>query len=182
MLDAFGFDWVIIETVGVGQDEVAVAGLADTTLLIEVPGLGDDVQAIKAGVLEVADILVVNKADLEGAGRLAATLRAMLSLTPSAGWKPPILQTVAARGEGVDAVLDAVAHHRAHLEETGGRAARARARLTAEVLDRALEQIAGRLQALLAQDPAFADAGDRLVAREIDPETVATALVARLAG
>ena len=180
VLDAFGFDWVIVETVGVGQDEVAVAGLADTTLLIEVPGLGDDVQAIKAGVLEVADILVVNKADLDGATRLATTLRGMLSLAPGGPWRPPIVQTVAAQGKGVPELLDEIARHRAFLETTGGRVERTRLRLEAEVLDRAQEIIIARLQATMAQDPWFAAALGRLTARELDPATVAAELVARL--
>ncbi len=179
VLDAFGFDWVIIETVGVGQDEVAVAGLADTTLLIEVPGLGDDVQAIKAGVLEVADILVVNKADQEGASRLAATLRAMLSLGGGGPWKPPILQTVAAQGKGVTELLDEIAHHRAFLDTSGGRAARLQIRLRAEVLDRAQELILSALRTRLATDPTLAPLLTALDAREVDPATVAAELVKR---
>ena len=179
VLDAFGFDWVIIETVGVGQDEVAVAGLADTTLLIEVPGLGDDVQAIKAGVLEVADILVVNKADQEGASRVAGLLRAMLSLAPTGPWKPPILLTIAAQGQGVAEVLDAIAQHRAFLDTSGQRAARLQARLRAEVLDRAQELLLAELRARLDTDPALAPLLAALAAREVDPATVAAALVKR---
>jgi LAO/AO transport system kinase len=182
VLDAFGFDWVIVETVGVGQGEVAVAGLADTTLLIEVPGLGDDVQAIKAGVLEVADILVVNKADREGASRLATTLRGMLSLAHTEGWKPPIVQTVAADGKGVPELLDEVAKHRAYLEASGRRAERTRTRLRAEVLDRAQELVTARLLAIMDGDPGFAGALDGLERRELDPATVAAALAARLTG
>jgi LAO/AO transport system kinase len=180
VLDAFGFDWIIVETVGVGQGEVAVAGLADTTLLIEVPGLGDDVQAIKAGVLEVADILVVNKADKEGAARLAGTLRGMLSLAHTTGWTPPILQTVAADGKGVPELLEEIARHRAAQEHSGRRAERVRARLRAEALDRAGEIVAARLLALLDTDPTFATALRRLEAREIDPDTLAADLAARL--
>ncbi len=179
VLDAFGFDWVIIETVGVGQDEVAVAGLADTTLLIEVPGQGDDVQAIKAGVLEVADILVVNKADQEGASRLTATLRAMLSLGGGGPWKPPILQTIAAKGNGVPELLDEIARHRAFLDTSGGRTARLQIRLRAEVLDRAQELILSALRTRLATDPTLAPLLTALDAREIDPATVAAELVKR---
>jgi LAO/AO transport system kinase len=180
VLDAFGFDWILIETVGVGQDEVAVAGLADTTLLIEVPGMGDDVQAIKAGVLEVADILVVNKADKEGARRLAATLRAMLSLAPTGPWRPPIVQTVASEGTGVDELLAEIEKHRAHLERSGERATRHHARLRAEVLSHAQELILTELHARLDHDPRLAPLLTRLDAREIDPATVATLLVAGL--
>ncbi|MDQ2808567.1 MAG: methylmalonyl Co-A mutase-associated GTPase MeaB [Chloroflexota bacterium] len=180
VLDAFGFDWIIIETVGVGQGEVAVAGLADTTLLIEVPGLGDDVQAIKAGVLEVADILVVNKADKEGATRLVATLRGMLSLAHSTGWSPPIVKTVAAEGQGIDELLDQIAKHRAYLDTTQQRAERLRTRLRAETLDRAGDLLLTRLSALLDRDPAFAGVLNQLVDRRIDPASVAADLVARL--
>ncbi len=180
VLDAFGFDWIIIETVGVGQGEVAVAGLADTTLLIEVPGLGDDVQAIKAGVLEVADILVVNKADKEGATRLVTILRGMLSLAHSTGWSPPIIKTVAAEGQGIQELLEGIAKHRAYLDTTQQRAARLRLRLRAETLDRAGDLLMSRLTALLDRDPAFAGALDRLVERTIDPATVAGDLAARL--
>ncbi len=182
VLDAFGFDWIIVETVGVGQGEVAVAGLADTTLLIEVPGLGDDVQAIKAGVLEVADILVVNKADREGASRLATTLRGMLSLAHTEGWRPPIVQTVAASGKGVPELLDEVAKHRAYLEGSGRRAERTRARLRAEVLDRAQELVTARLLAIMDSDSWFAGSMERMDHRELDPATVAADLAARLTG
>jgi len=182
LLDAFGFDWIIIETVGVGQGEVAVAGLADTTLLIEVPGLGDDVQAIKAGVLEVADILVVNKADKEGAARLSSALRGMLSLAHAEGWRPPIVQTVAADGKGVSELLEEIAKHRAYLETTGGRGERTHARLRAEVLDRAGALLGARLVALMDSDPAFLAAQRQLDRREIDPATVAADLAARFAG
>ncbi|HUS17499.1 MAG TPA: methylmalonyl Co-A mutase-associated GTPase MeaB, partial [Chloroflexia bacterium] len=179
VLDAFGFHWIIIETVGVGQGEVAVAGLADTTLLIEVPGLGDDVQAIKAGVLEVADVLVVNKADKEGAARLATTLRGMLSLAHSEGWTPPIVKTVAAEDKGVGELLEAVAQHRAYLEASGRRAERTRTRLRAEVLDRAGELMAAHLAMLLDADPALVAAMERMTARDLDPASVATQLAAR---
>lgn len=180
VLDAFGFDWIIIETVGVGQGEVAVAGLADTTLLIEVPGLGDDVQAIKAGVLEIADILVVNKADREGANRLATTLRGMLSLAHNADWSPPIVKTVAAEGQGVDELLAEIAKHRAYLDTADRRAERLRIRLRAEALDRAGELVMAHLAALIDGDPQFQAALDAMQARELDPASVAADLAARL--
>src|SRR5437868_13628715 len=101
LLDASGKDVVIIETVGVGQDEVEIARAADTTLVVGVPNLGDDIQAIKAGILEIADILVVNKADLVGADRLVTELRMMLQLGEQRDWSPPIVQTVATEGGGV---------------------------------------------------------------------------------
>src|SRR5437868_13216382 len=105
LLDASGKDVVIVETVGVGQDEVEIARAADTTLVVGVPNLGDDIQAIKAGILEIADILVVNKADLVGADRLVADLRAMLQLVDERAWPIPILSTVATTGDGVAVLL-----------------------------------------------------------------------------
>jgi LAO/AO transport system kinase len=117
VLAAAGYDDVIIETVGVGQSEVDIAALADVTLVVLAPGLGDGVQAAKAGILEIADVLVVNKADQSGAGRLESELRGMLELghaveiVAATGWTPPVLRTVAVRGEGVEELLDAVDEH-----------------------------------------------------------------------
>src|SRR5204863_3713793 len=120
LLDAFGKDVVVVETVGVGQDEVEIARAADTTLVVGVPNLGDDIQAIKAGILEIADILVVNKADLTGADRLAAELRTMLQLSGQRSeWPTPILRTVATDGTGVPELIEQIAAHRAFLERTG---------------------------------------------------------------
>ncbi|HYT31809.1 MAG TPA: methylmalonyl Co-A mutase-associated GTPase MeaB, partial [Thermoanaerobaculia bacterium] len=108
ILDAAGFDVVLIETVGVGQDEVEVVKAAETTAVVLVPGLGDDIQAIKAGILEIADVFVVNKADREGADRTCAELSMMLDLTQDRGWRPPIVRTVAIRDDGTAALLEAL--------------------------------------------------------------------------
>jgi LAO/AO transport system kinase len=133
VLDAAGFDPVIVETVGVGQSEVAIAGLADVTVLVLVPGTGDDVQAMKAGVMEVADVFVVNKADRDGADQLVAAIKANLSLTDDApARQPPIVRTIATTGEGVAALVDAIAsvpapsesrkmRDRSRMDATGGR-------------------------------------------------------------
>jgi LAO/AO transport system kinase len=158
ILDAMGRDVVVVETVGVGQDEIDVAQMAHTTVLVAVPGMGDDIQAIKAGILEVADVFVVNKADLDGADRTVRELRQMLELRhavrapprehdaqhrrlrasggPSAApappgpreWEPPILKAVASRDEGVKEVLAAIDQHRRFLDDSGQRGARERAR------------------------------------------------------
>ncbi|HEX3528307.1 MAG TPA: methylmalonyl Co-A mutase-associated GTPase MeaB [Thermoanaerobaculia bacterium] len=118
LLDAAGFDWVLVETVGVGQDEVDVVRTVDTVVMVTVPGLGDDIQAIKAGILEIADLFVINKADREGVDRTARDLEMMLSLGEHGDWIPPVLKTVAARsdgGEGIDRLLAEVERHREHL-------------------------------------------------------------------
>ena len=122
VLDAAGCDVVLVETVGVGQSEVEVAGLADTTVVLLAPGMGDAIQAAKAGILEVGDVYVVNKADREGADATVRELRHMLTLgerRAPGDWRPPILKTVAARGEGVDELVEALQKHHAWLEETG---------------------------------------------------------------
>ena len=113
ILDALGRDIIIIETVGVGQDEISIVGLADTTLLVEVPGMGDDVQALKAGVLEVADVLVINKADREGSNRLVNHIKTTMRLLPhpEGVWLPLIVKTVASEGEGIYELVEAIEKH-----------------------------------------------------------------------
>jgi LAO/AO transport system kinase len=174
LLDAFGKDVVIVETVGVGQDEVEIARAADTTMVVGVPNLGDDIQAIKAGILEIADVLVVNKADLAGADRLVADLRAMLQLgaLPREAWVPPIVQTVATDGSGVAELVDRLAEHRAHLERTGAwhtrRADSARRQVRAIVEDRVLR----RLERITAGD-AWQARFEAIAERDQDPYSVA---------
>jgi LAO/AO transport system kinase len=122
VLDAAGCDAVVVETVGVGQSEVEVAGLADTTLVLLAPGMGDGIQAAKAGILEIGDIFVVNKADREGADATVRDLRHMISLGDRSQpdlWRPPVLKTVAARGEGIDEVMTAIDDHYAWMEGSG---------------------------------------------------------------
>src|ERR671915_379676 len=118
ILDAAGHDLVIVETVGVGQSEVEVAGATDTTLVVVAPGWGDAVQVAKAGILEVADIFVVNKADREGADDAVRDLKNMLSIGPKAEWRPPIVKTSTATGEGVEDLWQAIEKHRAHQESS----------------------------------------------------------------
>jgi len=119
LLDAAGFDWVLVETVGVGQDEVDVVRTVDTVVVVTVPGLGDDIQAIKAGILEIADVFVVNKADREGVERTARDLEMMLSIGEHGAWLPPIVKAVAARDEGIERVLAEIERHREHLATSG---------------------------------------------------------------
>ncbi len=207
VLDAMGKDVVIVETVGVGQDEIEVASLAHTVVVVSVPGLGDDVQAIKAGVLEIADVFAVNKADREGADRTVRDLRMMLELrrtvsarprehdavhrfsgegapapdAPTADWEPPIVSTVAVRDEGVAELVRAIDAHRAHLEATGQRrvreSARARAAFVALLRERLLAGALERLESELGRLDAVAA---RIAAREADPWELADELAARL--
>ena len=121
VLDAAGCDVVLVETVGVGQSEVEIAGLADTTLVLLAPGMGDGIQAAKAGILEIGDLYVVNKSDREGADTLRRDLRSMLALSErgEGDWRPPIVKTVASKGEGLDEVVTEIDRHRAWLESSG---------------------------------------------------------------
>ena len=182
VLDAFGKDAVLVETVGVGQDEVEIVRAADTTMVVGVPGLGDDIQAIKAGILEIADILVVNKADVAGAARLVSDLRHMLQLAPEAsGRQPPILETVATEGRGITELLDALDTHRAYLNESGAwrqrRAESARRQVRAILEDRLLTRIDQ-----LTSNPDWAARFEAVAAREQDPYAVADEVQQRLTG
>jgi len=184
VLDAAGFDDIIVETVGVGQSEVDIASLADTTLVVLAPGLGDSVQAAKAGILEVADVLVVNKADQPGAGRLESELRGMVELghvveiVADSGWTPPILRTVAVRGEGIEEVVAAVeAHGRAMASRGPAEREARRARRWI------VELAAGRLRDILAVPGGplherLVALADSVVRREIDPITASERLTA----
>src|SRR4051812_33507132 len=155
VLAAAGCEVILLETVGVGQSEVEVAGQADSTLVLMAPGMGDGIQAAKAGILEVGDVYVVNKADREGAAQTARELTHMLGLGPgrdAGAWTPPVLKTVASRGEGIDEVLDAIEAHRAHLDATGELAARRRRRAAAEIEAIALEATLRQIRELRGED------------------------------
>jgi GTPase len=157
LLGAFGFDEVLLETVGVGQSELEVAAVADTTVVVLTPNLGDSVQMIKAGILEIASIFVVNKADLEGHARVVTELRTMLNLAPRAAWKPPIVTTVATRQEGIAELWAAVLSHRRYLEETGRATELEARRLRDETAEIAAELARGRARRALEEDPEIAE-------------------------
>ena len=149
VLDALGTDVVLVETVGVGQEEVDVIRVVDTVCLVTVPGLGDDIQAIKAGVLEIADVLVVNKADRPGADETARDLAQMLSLAKDRPWKTPILRTSAQSGDGVPQLVEAIDRHRAWSRESGEnldrRRTAARSEVEALLQEALLRELAGRV-------------------------------------
>src|SRR4051812_6707621 len=176
ILDAAGTDLVIVETVGVGQAEVEVAGATDTTLVVVSPGWGDAVQVAKAGILEIADVFVVNKADKDGAGEAARDLELMLKMGASrdAEWVPPVVKTSAATGQGVDDLWSAVEDHRKHLESTGALERNRRARLLAEVETLASQRVRERVRAALDADSGLAE---RVAGREVDPYRAASMLL-----
>ena len=182
VLSAAGCDVVLIETVGVGQAEVEVASLADTTLVLLAPGMGDGIQAAKAGILEVADVFVVNKADREGADSVVRDLRYMLGLgdrRADDGWQVPILKTVAARGEGVDETVEAIERHGTWLSDTGRLEQRRVRRAADEVEAIALTIVRDRIGDLHGSTALPALAG-KVVAGSLDPYTAADELVASL--
>ena len=153
LLDAFGMDVVLVETVGVGQTELDVMRLADSVVVVLVPEAGDTVQVMKAGLLEIADVFVVNKADRDGALRMVSELEQMLHLRPPSPWTIPVLPTTASIGSGVDAVLDALERHRAFVATDAERAGRAAARRAGELIDILEEEMRRRLEAGLIADP-----------------------------
>ncbi|MBA2477544.1 MAG: methylmalonyl Co-A mutase-associated GTPase MeaB [Sporichthyaceae bacterium] len=179
VLDAAGCDVVLVETVGVGQSEVEIASAADTTLVLLAPGMGDAIQAAKAGILEIGDVYVVNKADRDGAHQVVRELRNMLALAERVGgdWKPPIVSTVAVRGEGLDDLVKAIDAHRAWLESDGRLADRRRKRAADEIAAIALTELRERFGDL-AHDQRLETLAARVVAGETDPYAAADELVA----
>jgi len=179
VLDASGKDIVLIETVGVGQDEIDIVRTADVSLVMIVPGAGDDVQALKAGIMEIADIFVVNKADRDGADRAVASIEALLSLQTfeDGEWRPPIVRTEATTGKGVTELLSAVEHFKAHSAGTQGERRRARAewRVRELLSHRFLQHVEERV--LDAGE--FERALDRIAARETDPYTAVDEIMRR---
>jgi len=182
VLDAAGKAIVLIETVGVGQDEIEIVRTADVSIVTLVPGTGDEVQALKAGIMEIADIFVVNKADREGADRTVASIQAMLSLESFEGgrWRQPILKTEATTGKGVPELVDAIARFRAHTASTLGdrRRARAEFRVRELLAHRFVQHVEQRV--LAAGE--FEQLMDQIAARETDPYTVVDAIIKRSIG
>ena len=175
VLDATGWPWVLVETVGVGQVEVDVAGAADTTVVVVNPGWGDAVQANKAGLLEVADVFVINKADRPGADETRRDLERMLDLSERTGWRPPVVATAAPTGEGVDDLWSAIGAHRTELERSGELARRRAARVADELTRIVVALLHERARALVG-DGAERIA-DEVAARRLDPWTAAEQLL-----
>jgi LAO/AO transport system kinase len=180
ILDAAGFGLVLIETVGVGQAELEIASLADTTLVIVAPGMGDSIQAAKAGILEIADVFVVNKSDRPGAQEVVRNLRTMLSMGewPPGRWKPPIVSTAAAASDraGLDDLVERIGQHQAWLDSSGELAARRRTRAREEIAAIAVAVLRERMGALPG-DQRMAELAVRVAAGETDPYTAADELV-----
>jgi LAO/AO transport system kinase len=178
IMDAAGKDDVLIETVGVGQAEIDIVDHADTIVLALMPGSGDSIQALKAGVMEIPDVIVVNKADHPMTDTMVREVRGVLALSQDPeGWKVPILRTEAARGEGIGELAEQIDAHRKFIEGAGTLAERRARNLRSEVLSIATARMRRRLEQTVSEDPATADLLDRVVRRELDPATAASELL-----
>jgi LAO/AO transport system kinase len=179
VLDVAGCDVILVETVGVGQAELDIASLADTTLVLLAPGMGDGIQAAKAGILEIADVFVVNKADRDGAAESARDLRQMISLSASDGWRPPVVSAVATRGEGIDDIVDALARHTQWLADSSEGQQRRIRRAADEIEQIALADLRATLTDLRGGS-ALKVLAAKLLAGQTDPYSAAETLRAQL--
>jgi LAO/AO transport system kinase len=179
LMDASGKDDVFIETVGVGQAEIDIVDHGDTIVLVLMPGSGDSIQALKAGVMEIPDVIVVNKADHPMTDTMIREIRGVLSLGPATSWRVPIVRTEAAKGEGVAELAEKISEHREHIEAEGTLDERRARNLRNEVLELAASRMRRRLEAAVADDSSIRELLDRVVKRELDPASAAKELLER---
>jgi LAO/AO transport system kinase len=179
LMDASGKDDVFLETVGVGQAEVDIIDHADTVVLVLMPGSGDSIQALKAGVMEIPDVIVVNKSDHPLTDTMVREIRGVLSLGPQEGWRVPIVKTEASRGEGIEELAVKIREHHEHIREEGTLAERRRRNLMNEVLALAGARLRRRLEEQVREDESVHELLDEVVARRIDPATAAARLLER---
>ena len=177
LMDASGRDVVLLETVGVGQAEVDIIDHADTIVLVLMPGSGDSVQALKAGVMEIPDVIVVNKADHPLTDTMVREIKGVLALGPHGQRQVPVLRTEAARGEGIEELADALDEHRAYIESEGTLSERRQRNLRNEVLAIATYRMRRALEASIERDPSVQQLLERVVSRELDPASAATAIL-----
>jgi LAO/AO transport system kinase len=179
LMDASGKDDVFLETVGVGQAEVDIIDHADTVVLVLMPGSGDSIQALKAGVMEIPDVIAVNKADHPLTDTMVREVRGVLSLGPQEGWRVPIVKTEAGRGEGVEELAERIAAHRDFIDSEGTLAERRRRNLMNEVVALAAGRLRRSLEAQVKDDPAVQELLDEVVSRKLDPASAASRLLER---
>lgn len=177
VFDIFGFDYILIETVGVGQSEVEIVKTCDTTLMVMVPGLGDDIQALKAGVMEIGDVFAVNKADREGADRTFAEIEATLNYLDVSHWRPPVRKVVAIHNEGIDELYDAIQMHRAHQASTGGFKRRRQQNAKQEIVQLIQNQILMRFVSNEKEREGLDTLALEIVDRKTDPYTASEFLL-----
>lgn len=179
LMDASGKDEVYLETVGVGQAEVDIIDHADTVVLALMPGSGDSIQALKAGVMEIPDVIVVNKADHPLTDTMVREIRGVLSLGPKTGWRVPIIRTQASKGEGIEELAERIADHREHIKAEGTLEERRRRNLMNEVMELATVRLRRKLDASLEGDDSVRELLEQVVARKLDPASAATKLLER---
>jgi LAO/AO transport system kinase len=177
LMDASGRDVVLLETVGVGQAEVDIIDHADTVVLVLMPGSGDSIQALKAGVMEIPDVIAVNKADHPLTDTMVREIKSVLALGPREGWQVPIVKTEAVRGEGIEELVDRLEEHRGYIQAEGTLSARRRRNLMSEVLAIATFRMRRELEASVREDPEVQELLDSVVARELDPASAATRIL-----
>lgn len=181
LMDAFGIDIIIIETVGVGQSEVDIVKTADTTMVVLVPGLGDDIQAIKAGILEIGDLFTINKADREGVDRLNIEIEMMLELNPkSVAWRPPINRTIASENDGVVQVVNSIEEHANYMRESKELAQRRTERIKTELVVMIDNKITNYINKEIIEVPTFQEKINKLQNRETNPYTVVEEVVSKV--
>lgn len=181
LMDAFGMDVIIVETVGVGQSEVDIVKTADTTMVVVIPGMGDDIQAIKAGILEIGDLFTINKADREGTDKLNIEIEMMLELNPEhVVWRPPINRTIASKGEGIEAVVDSIEAHKAYLIESGKLNDIRKARIKNEVTAMLNDHVNRYIDKNVIQTEEFDNLVVKMQSREIEPYSVVDDIVGKV--
>jgi LAO/AO transport system kinase len=181
LMDASGRDVVLLETVGVGQAEVDIIDHADTVVLVLMPGSGDSIQALKAGVMEIPDVIVVNKADHPLTDTMIREIKGVLALGPREGWQVPIVRMEAVRGKGIEELADKLDEHRAYIDAEGTLVERRRRNLMNEVLAIATYRMRRELEASVREDPEVRELLDRVVSRELDPASAATTILEQAA-
>ncbi len=178
LMDAYGMDVIIVETVGVGQSEVDIVKTADTTMVVVIPGMGDDIQAIKAGILEIGDLFTINKADREGTDKLNIEIEMMLELNPEhVSWRPPINRTIASKGIGIEAVVDSIEDHRAYLINSGKLSDIRKKRIKNEVTAMLNDRVNRYIDSNVIQTEAFDNLVVKMQNREIEPYSVVDEIV-----
>src|SRR5574344_1160845 len=181
LMDAFGMDVIIVETVGVGQSEVDIVKTADTTMVVVIPGMGDDIQAIKAGILEIGDLITINKADREGTDKLNIEMEMMLELNPEhVQWRPPINRTIASRGEGIEEVVNSIEEHHKYLVDSGKLAEIRKKRIKSEITDMINVRVNRYIDKNVVRTAAFDETVTKLQSRELDPYSVVDGIVGKV--
>ena len=181
LMDAFGMDVIIVETVGVGQSEVDIVKTADTTMVVVIPGMGDDIQAIKAGILEIGDLITINKADREGTDKMNIEMEMMLELNPEhVQWRPPINRTIASRGEGIEEVVNSIEEHHKYLVDSGKLAEIRKKRIKSEITDMINVRVNRYIDKNVVRTAAFDETVTKLQSRELDPYSVVDGIVGKV--